>query len=90
MLLYELTSVEIDDTASPDVAASQAKRQALNAKNNPERAAREQQQQIADKQKEVLATKDSPVKQIDLQILRLKQQIASLVQKKVMLQKQMR
>lgn len=89
MLLKDLFeySVELDDTDSPDQAALKAKQQAMQQKQSPDRASRTFQQSLGDEEKRLAATKDSPIKQIDVQILRLKQQIAQLQMRKAQLQK---
>lgn len=91
MRLQELLeySVEVDPIDSPDQAAVKAKQQAMQMKQDPNRAVRGYQQSLKDEERQLAATKDSPVKQIDVQILRLKQQIAQLQQRKALLVNQM-
>lgn len=90
-LLSELLteySVDIDPTDSPDQAAVKAKQRAVQMGKNPDQAIRAQQTDIADKQREIAAAKESPTKQIDMQIARLQQQIIHLQQQKQRLMKQ--
>lgn len=85
-LLRELM-VDID-ASDPAKAQAEVRRMAQIAKASPARANREMAAKAKDEKNKIAADGDSPTKTIDLQIVRLKQQLATLMQRREQILKQ--